>query len=226
MKYYSMKKYLLLISAVAVLVLSGCTTPSATVQQEIPEPENTEQTETTLLSNTDPSMIKKAITDYLTTADLKGKGDVVVKTGDKVSVHYIGRLSDSEVFDTSIESIAKVSGKYSPARNYNEGLWFTVGAGQMIAGFDRGVQGMKIGQTKTITIPAKDAYWEWSESYLISVPRSQLPEGEYKKWLQLMSANGQTFMVYDIKDDVVVLDGNHELAGKDLIFDITILSIN
>lgn len=96
----------------------------------------------------------------------------------------------------------------------------------MIAGFDKGVQGMKVGQTKTITIPAKEAYGEWTGAALITVPRTQLPQGEYTKGVKLMSANGQTFTVYDVKKDEIILDGNHELAGKDLIFDITVLSIN
>ncbi|HCB51825.1 TPA: hypothetical protein DEP21_04645 [Patescibacteria group bacterium] len=77
-------------------------------------------------------------------------------------VHYIGRLNDEEVFDTSVESVAKACGKYTAGRNYDEGLAFNVGAGQMIAGFDNGVEGMKIGQTKTISIPAAEAYGEWT----------------------------------------------------------------
>lgn len=224
-----MKKYLLLSVAVTLLVLSGCTKTTSTAEtteQTVAQNTNTPNAQANLLSGTDPIMIKQAIADYLASADLKGKGDVVVKAGDKISVQYVGRLNDQEVFDTSVESIAKASGKYSPARNYNEGLSFNVGAGQMIAGFDKGVQGMKLGQTKTITIPAKEAYGEWSGAYLITVPRTQLPEGEYKKGVQLMSANGQAFTVYEVKDDSVVLDGNHELAGKDLIFDITVIKIN
>lgn len=85
---------------------------------------------------------------------------------------------------------------------------------------------MKLGQTKTITIPAKEAYGEWNSGYLVDVPRAQLPEGEYTKGVKLMAANGQSFTVYEVKKDSVVLDGNHELAGKDLIFDITVTEIN
>lgn len=227
-----MKKYLLLVSAIALLALSGCTLipTNEKEHQEIntgDQSQMNKESQETLLSWTNSIMSsKQAIAEYLAAADLKWTGDVVVKAGDKVSVHYVGRLNDHEVFDTSVESIAKASGKYSAARNYNEWLWFTVWAGQMIPGFDKGVLGMKLGQTKTITIPAKEAYGEWSENYLITVPRSQLPEGEYKKWIQLVSANGQVFTVYEVKDDSVVLDGNHELAGKDLIFDITVIKIN
>lgn len=80
---------------------------------------------------------KEAIAEYLAAADLKGTGEKTVSNGNKITVHYVGRLNDQEVFDTSVESIAKAAGKYSPARNYNEGLSFTVGAKQMIAGFDK-----------------------------------------------------------------------------------------
>ena len=221
-----MKRYLLLTSAVALLALSGCGTQTTTTDTSDQSATATSGADTALLSGTNPIMCKQAISDYLAKADLKGSGTVEVANGHKVTVHYVGRLNDSEVFDTSVESIAKACGKYQAARNYNEGLSFSVGAGQMIAGFDNGVVGMKVGQTKTITIPAKEAYGEWTGAALITVPRAQLPEGDYKKWVKLMSANGQTFTVYEVKDDSVVLDGNHELAGKDLIFDITVVSID
>jgi peptidylprolyl isomerase len=110
-------------------------------------------------------------------------------------------------------------------RNYNEWLAFTVGAWQMIAGFDKGVEGMKIWQTKTVTIPAKEAYGEWSEKNMIEVERAQLPEGEYEKGMKLSSAMGQTFTVQEVKEKSVILDANHELAWKDLIFDITLVEI-
>ena len=219
-----MKKYLLLSSAVALLVLSGCSKSTPVDQSEQTAPA-TSGAQAELLSETNPTMCKQAIADHLAAANLEGEGTVVIKDGHKVTVHYVGRLSDSEVFDTSVESVAKACGKYTPARNYNEGLGFTVGAGQMIAGFDKGVVGMKVGQTKTITIPAKEAYGEWTGAALITVPRSQLPAGDYEKGVKLSSANGQTFTVTEVKGDSVVLDGNHELAGKDLIFDITVLEI-
>ncbi|MEI6425811.1 MAG: FKBP-type peptidyl-prolyl cis-trans isomerase [Candidatus Absconditabacteria bacterium] len=222
-----MKKYLLLSSAVALLVLSGCAsqTPSVDQSEQTAPIENT-GAQAELLSGTNPSMCKQAISDHLAAANLEGTGTVLIKDGHKVTVHYVGRLNDQEVFDTSVEAVAKACGKYTPARNYNEGLGFTVGAGQMIAGFDKGVVGMKVGQTKTITIPAKEAYGEWTGAALITVPRSQLPAGEFTKGMKLGSANGQTFTVYEIKKDEVILDGNHELAGKDLIFDITVISID
>jgi len=150
---------------------------------------------------------------------------IVVKW-DTVTVDYVGKLQDGTVFDTSIESIAKTSWKYATGRNYSEGLSFTVGAGQMIAGFDKGVEGMKVGETKTVTIPAKDAYGERSDKNMIKVPREQIPNNEQlQKGMKLMSANGQQFTVYAVDKKEITLDGNHELAGKTLIFDITVKSI-
>jgi len=144
-----------------------------------------------------------------------------------VTVHYIGRLDDETVFDTSVEEIAKACGKYMSGRNYNEGLAFEVGAGQMIAGFDKGVEGMTIGQTKTIHIEAKDAYGEWSEANLIKVPRAQIPNADQlEKGMKVYASNGQPFTVYEVTDKEITLDANHELAGKKLIFDITVQSIN
>jgi FKBP-type peptidyl-prolyl cis-trans isomerase 2 len=105
-------------------------------------------------------------------------------------------------------------------------LTFKVGGGQMIAGFDKGVEGMKIGQTKTITIEAKDAYGERSEANLMKVPRDQIPNAdEYKVGMEVMSAYGQKFKVYAVSDKEITFDANHELAGKTLIFDITVTSI-
>ncbi|MEI6774244.1 MAG: FKBP-type peptidyl-prolyl cis-trans isomerase [bacterium] len=143
-----------------------------------------------------------------------------------MTVDYVGRLDEQTVFDTSVESIAKACGKYATGRNYSEGLAFAVGAGQMIAGFDKGVEGMKVGETKTVTIPAKEAYGERSDKNMIKVPREQIPNvDQLEKGMKLMSSNGQAFTVYAIDKKEVTLDANHELAGKTLIFDITIKSI-
>ena len=85
---------------------------------------------------------------------------------------------------------------------------------------------MKVGETKTITIPAKDAYGERSEKNLIKVPRDQVPNpDQLQKGMKLMSSNGQAFTVYAIDTKEVTLDANHELAGKTLIFDITVKSV-
>ena len=135
-------------------------------------------------------------------------------------------MDDETVFDTSIEEIAKACDKYSSGRNYSEGLAFQVGAGQMIPGFDKGVEGMKIGQTKTIHIKAKDAYGERSEKNVIKVPHEQIPNADQlKKGMKVYASNGQPFTVYAIDSKEISLDANPELAGKDLIFDITVTAI-
>lgn len=182
--------------------------------------------QTTILPSYSWTMCANAIKDYLSKADTKGKGGKKVEKGHQVVVHYIGRLDEETVFDTSIEEIARACGKYNSGRNYNEGLAFQVGAGQMIAGFDKGVEGMKIGQTKTIHIEAAEAYGERSEKNLIKVPKAQIPGSEQlKKWMKVYASNGQPFTVYEVSDKEITLDANHELAGKKLIFDITVTDI-
>lgn len=199
----------------SIIVLAGCGKFS------LPTDNSSE-----ILSSTSTTMCANAVQDYLAKADTKGKSGKQVKKWHKVTVHYIGRLDDENVFDTSVEEIAKACGKYSSWRNYNEGLAFEVGAGQMIAGFDKAVEWMNIGQTKTIHIQASEAYGERSEKNLVKVPREQIPDNEkLEKGMKLMSSYGQTFTVYEVSDKEITLDANHELAGKKLIFDITIQDI-
>lgn len=137
------------------------------------------------------------------------------KDGDKVKVHYTGRLENGETFDSS-------EGK-SP-------LEFTVGAGQMIKGFDEGVKGMQVGDKKTVEIKSDEAYGERDSNNLIEFPRDQFPANvNPEPGLQLMLSNseGQQFpvVVSEVKENSVILDGNHPLAGKDLIFDIEMVDI-
>lgn len=83
--------------------------------------------------------------------------DRIVKEGDTVAVDYLGKLEDGTVFDTSIKSEAEKTPKFNPNRDYSP-LLFTVGAGQMIKGFDKGVLGMKVGEKKTLRLPPEEAY--------------------------------------------------------------------
>lgn len=183
--------------------------------------------EENVLSTTTENMnAKTAIENYLASADLKGEGAEIQK-GDNVTVDYIGRLNDSEVFDTSVESIAKVAGVYSEGRNYEEGLTFDVGAGQMIAGFDEGVIGMKVGQTKTVTIPADQAYGQRREDMVMEFDLAELPGAEnFQEGQEVYLNYGMSAIITKKTDKKITLDMNHKLAGKDLIFDITIKSIN
>ncbi|HXS56617.1 MAG TPA: peptidylprolyl isomerase [Hanamia sp.] len=138
------------------------------------------------------------------------------KKGDNVKVHYKGRLTNGEQFDSS---------------EGREPLAFTVGAGQMIKGFDDAIPGMEVGEKKTINIPAKDAYGEKNADAIIEFPKSNIPEDmqlEPGMRLQLQNQAGQPIpvVVSEVKDDVVVLDANHELAGKELVFDIELVNID
>ena len=138
-----------------------------------------------------------------------------VRDGDKVKVHYHGRLRNGETFDSS---------------EGRDPLEFTVGAGQMIKGFDEGVKGMQMGQKKTVEIGADDAYGQREAENLIEFPKDQFPaEMKPEPGMQLMLSNdeGQQFpvVVTEVKDDSVLLDANHPLAGQDLIFDIEMMEI-
>lgn len=138
------------------------------------------------------------------------------KKGDAVKVHYTGRLDDGFVFDSS-ES--------------REPLGFTLGDGNMIKGFDSAVYGMTIGDKKTVTIPATEAYGERRDDMIMDVPREQVPphiQAEVGLQLMLQGGGGQPMpvTVVEITEEKIVLDANHELAGKDLIFDIELVSIN
>lgn len=138
-----------------------------------------------------------------------------VKNGDKVKVHYQGRLRNGETFDSS---------------EGREPLEFTVGSGQVIKGFDQGVMGMQPGDKKTVEIDVADAYGEKQQEMLIEFPKTQFPPDlKPEPGMELMMNNGagQSFQVRvaEVHDDTVILDANHPLAGEDLIFDLELVSI-
>src|SRR5688572_14214228 len=137
------------------------------------------------------------------------------KSGDKVKVHYQGRLTNGETFDSS-EGRAP--------------LEFEVGGGMVIKGFDEGVAGMKVGEKKTVNIPFDEAYGPRNPEMLVEFPREKFPKDmELEVGMPLMMNNGadQQFQVVvtEIKEDVVILDANHPLAGQDLVFDIELVEI-
>ncbi len=139
----------------------------------------------------------------------------LAKDGDKVKVHYHGKLRSGETFDSS---------------ENRDPLEFTVGAGQMIKGFDDGVKGMQVGDKKTVEIGADDAYGQKEDANLIEFPKDQFPpEMTPAVGHQLMLSNdqGQQFpvVIKEIKESSVLLDANHPLAGQDLIFDIEMVEI-
>ena len=142
-----------------------------------------------------------------------GAGEIdgaVAAAGDQVSVHYVGTLTDGTEFDAS--------------RPRGSTLDFTVGAGQMIPGFDAAVVGMAVGETKTVTLPPAEAYGEVDPAGLIEVPLADLPEG-VEVGTQLTSQTGQVVEVMEINGDTAIVDFNHRLAGETLVFEIEMVSI-
>lgn len=140
----------------------------------------------------------------------------IAKNGDNVTVHYTGKLTTGEQFDSS---------------NGRDPLGFTIGAGQMIKGFDAALPGMAIGDKKTVTILAAEAYGETNPEAIIQFPKTNVPADmvlEPGMPLTLTDQNGHPVqvVVVEVQEDIIVLDANHELAGKDLVFDIELVSIN
>ena len=138
------------------------------------------------------------------------------KQGDTVKVHYTGKLQDGNVFDSSVN---------------REPLQFTLGAGNMIPGFEQAVQGMNVGDKKTAEIPSEQAYGEKREDMIISVPRENVPgdiQPEVGQQLAIQQQGGQQVpvTVTEVTEEKVVLDANHPLAGKDLVFEIELVEIS
>ncbi len=137
------------------------------------------------------------------------------QNGDTVAVHYTGTLTDGSVFDSSRE---------------REPLSFTVGSGQVIAGFDKAVMGLAPGESRSATIPAAEAYGEHRDDLVFEVGREQLPENlepELGDQFEMRQPDGTPMLVtvVALDEDVVVFDANHPLAGMDLTFDIELVEI-
>lgn len=140
----------------------------------------------------------------------------VAKKGDTVKVHYVGTLDSGEEFDSSVKR--------------GEPIEFTVGAGQMIKGFDVAVEGMSIGEKKSVHIPAAEAYGEASDQNIVPFPKDQLPEGMNPSVGEMLTMTTQTgqpvqVVVKEVTEDSIILDANHPMAGKDLNFDIELVEI-
>jgi peptidylprolyl isomerase len=136
--------------------------------------------------------------------------------GDQVSVHYTGRFTDGQVFDSS--------------RGRDEPLAFTIGAGQMIPGFEKAVLGMAPGESKTVTLAPEDAYGQPNPNYVLKFAKTDLPTDlnpAVGDQLMLTLKDGGQFPVTitQLTADTVTLDGNHQMAGKTLVFDIQLVDI-
>ena len=144
-----------------------------------------------------------------------GAGGPAAQDGDAVRVHYTGTLADGSQFDSS-------AGR--------DPLEFTLGQGGTIPGFEKAVLGMKVGETKTVTIPAADAYGPHREELTVVVDRAELPAGMEpvvgQQFEVMTEQNPISVTVTEVTDTTITLDANYFLAGKDLTFDIELVSIN
>lgn len=139
---------------------------------------------------------------------------IVASDGDTVRVHYTGTLDDGTMFDTSRE---------------REPLEFTLGGGGIISGFENAVRGMAVGETKTVTIHSDEAYGPHYSELVITLERAQIPEDLVKigQQIPLQRTDGSTAtgIITDFSEESVTIDANHQLAGKDLTFEIELVEI-
>ncbi len=138
------------------------------------------------------------------------------KTGDTVKIDYTGTLDDGTQFDTS---------------NGKEPITFKLGEGEVIPGFEKGVEGMKVGETKKLVIHADQAYGPHHDKLVQKVPKDKFPKDVELKtgmMLTMRAPTGQQLMarIGDLSGDIVTLDLNHPLAGKTLHFEIKLVAIN
>lgn len=140
---------------------------------------------------------------------------VQAKQGDTVKVHYTGKLGDGTIFDSSLDRAP---------------LQFTIGAGDIIPGFETAVLGMNPGESKTQVIPTDQAYGPHLEEMVVTIDRQQIPpeiQPEVGQQLQIQQPDGQVLpvVITDVSMASVTLDANHPLAGEDLTFDIQLVEI-
>lgn len=151
-----------------------------------------------------------------TSAQEQAEAKTVAEKGDTVKVNYRGTLDDGSQFDSSYDR--------------GQPLEFTVGSGQMISGFDAAVEGMKVGEKKTVRLEAADAYGEPSDDMVATFSKDEVPDFdslEVGDTVTLSTSNGSTVAaaVTEKTDDSVTVDANHELAGKPLTFEIELVEV-
>ncbi len=138
-----------------------------------------------------------------------------VQGNETVKLHYTGKLNDGQVFDSSAN---------------REPLEVKLGQGQLIPGFEKGLVAMKVNEKKTITIPKEEAYGEVQKELFQKIPNDNLPqEIKPEVGMGLVSKNPdgseRQLRVADVKDDFIIVDANHPLAGQDLTFELELLEI-
>lgn len=137
------------------------------------------------------------------------------KEGKTVRVHYTGKLANGEVFDSS---------------EGHQPLEFTIGNGTLIPGFEKGVVGMDVGDTKTIEISPKEAYGERREELVVEVNKDDFPDTvtpTLGQRLQIRQQGSDPIVVTitELKEETVTLDANHPLAGYTLFFDVEMVAV-
>jgi peptidylprolyl isomerase len=199
--------------ALPALLLSadGCGKKAGETSQETSQAQEMTQTQDMAQTRTPSDEASQAAPSGDTTA----VGSDVVKVGSRVTLHYRGTLKDGSVFDQSRE---------------DHPLVFTAGTGQMIPGFDKAVMGMKVGEEKTFTIPAAEAYGPKNLKMIRNVPRSAFKEDfTAADGDQITIRNSAGLALHGVlvsqTPDSLLIDFNHPLAGQDLTFDIKIVSI-
>jgi peptidylprolyl isomerase len=138
------------------------------------------------------------------------------KAGDTVHIHYTGKTTDGTMFDTS---------------EGRDPLAFELGSGMVIPGFDEAVTGMEVGQKKSITIPCDEAYGPHRDELTFTVPRENLPEGydpQEGEVMRMESKDGSqtNVIITEVSEETVMMDANHPLVGKDLVFDMELVKID
>ncbi|MCK0124440.1 peptidylprolyl isomerase [Gelidibacter sp. F2691] len=138
-----------------------------------------------------------------------------VKKNDTVKVHYTGKLTNGQVFDSSLE---------------REPLEITIGEGKLIPGFENAILDMKVNDKKTVEIAKEEAYGDVQQELFHQVQKEQLPQDVKPEVGMGLASKGpdgteHQFRVVDVKEDHIVVDGNHPLAGQDLVFDLELVEI-
>lgn len=139
----------------------------------------------------------------------------IAKEGRSVRVHYRGTLNDGTVFDSSYDR--------------GETISFTVGGGQMIPGFENAINGMRVGETKTVSLTPDESYGDYDPNAIRDVPKTSFPNDFdfIEGGVVAGTANGMPLKgtINEVKDDTVLIDFNHPMAGKDLNFEIELVEV-
>lgn len=135
--------------------------------------------------------------------------------GHTVKVHYTVREEEDSIHETSKDK---------------QPIQFTIGGGNVISGLEKGVVGMAVGESKTLTVPPEEAFGVMREELITSIKKDNLPEGitpQIGKVLELKRPSGQNMRlkITDVQEDSVTLDANHPLAGRTFQLDVQMVEI-